>query len=380
MKYYLPILFFLLSACSQTGQGDLLEIAIETNRDSSLPLSEITDEMMAVELELTGESLINPDIISRIIITDNNIIVIATSIIQPTKPLVFNKDGKFIRSIGSRGQGPGEFNIILTVAFDEQSKRLFIVSAMPNKIICYDLDGFLLKESRYNSNWSIGDINYINGELFLDCMLFQNIEDNYKSVKTLYRMNENFQITDSCIRWENYWGQVVGDFHKPGHCNYIVKNNTSIYIYSPETYIKSHAPRIKVLRDTLYRWEDNHLVPDLKLKFRNDGFDREGDKIIDLYNIYRSTRYIFAMYDFNPDNKQRNTEKPKTYYFCYDTKTGKGYNIPEGYTDDINGIEKPVSIHPLHTGSETFYYWHTHMKPGDREEPNPTLYIIKLKK
>ena len=37
-------------------------------------------------------------------------------------------------------------------------------------------------------------------------------------------------------------------------------------------------------------------------------------------------------------------------------------------------------IHPLVTDSEIFYYWHTHMKPEDKEEPNPTLYIIKLKK
>jgi len=144
--------------------------------------------------------------------------------------------------------------------------------------------------------------------------------------------------------------------------------------------MKKYAPQIKVLRDTLYRLEDNRLVPELKLKFRNDGFDRAGDKIIDLYNIYRSSRYVFAMYEFNPNNKERNTERPTRYYFCYDTKTGKGFNIKDGYTDDINGIDKPVSIRPLHTDSEIFYYWHTHMKPDDREEPNPTLYIIKLKK
>ena len=52
----------------------------------------------------------------------------------------------------------------------------------------------------------------------------------------------------------------------------------------------------------------------------------------------------------------------------------------DGYTDDINGIEKRVRISPLVTDSEIFYYWHTHMKPEDKEEPNPTLYIIKLKK
>ena len=140
----------LLYACSQTGQGGLLEIPVYINRDISLPLSEIAAEITAIELELTDESLINPDMISRIIITDNYIIVTEYSMSGLGKPLVFNKDGKFIRSIGSRGQGPGEFNIILNAAFDDKHKRLFIVSWSPNKIICYNLDGKFIKESRLN--------------------------------------------------------------------------------------------------------------------------------------------------------------------------------------------------------------------------------------
>ena len=140
------------------------------------------------------------------------------------------------------------------------------------------------------------------------------------------------------------------------------------------------AHNIKVLRDTLYRLEDNHLIPELKLKFRNDGIDGYGDKIINLFNLYRSSRYIFANYVYNPNNRERNTEFPKTSYFCHDTKTGKGYNMLGGYTDDIHGIEEHVEIRPLTSDSEYFYYWYTHMNPNNSEEPNPTLYIGKLKK
>ena len=381
MKYYILILFFLLYACSQAGQGDLLEIPVDINQDISLPLSEITEEMTVIELEMTSESLINTDRISRIIISENHIITVESTLGGTGMTIVFNKDGKFIRTIGSRGQGPGEFNLIQTATFDAQSNRLFIVSAQPNKIICYDLNGKFIKESRLNSNGDFRDINYINGELFLDGSLMQKIEDIYTLKRILYRMNEDFQITDSCIARENYSERgvsIAGSYI--GHFNNIIKNNTSVYFYAPEIYIKSHAPQIKVLRDTLYRWEDNRLVPELKLRFRNEGFDSAGDKIIDLNNIYRSSRYVFAIYAFNPGNKLRTIEFPVRSHFCYDTKTGKGYSMLEGYTDDINGIEKRVDIRPLNTDSETFYYWYTHMKPGDHEEPNPTLYIIKLRK
>jgi len=159
-----------------------------------------------------------------------------------------------------------------------------------------------------------------------------------------------------------------------------VKNRTSIYIYPKELYPKWSAPNVIFLRDTLYRLADNQLIPELKLKFRNDGIDRYGDKVINIHNLYRSSRYIFANYVYNPNNRERNTEFPKPSYFCYDTKTRKGYNMLGGYTDDINGIEERVEIRPLSSDSEYFYYWYTHMNPNDREEPNPTLYIGKLKK
>ena len=127
-----------------------------------------------------------------------------------------------------------------------------------------------------------------------------------------------------------------------------------------------------VLRDTLYRIEKNQLIPELKLKFKNNGIDGGGNKFIHLFNMYRSSRYIFAIYN--------NEQDKNDYRFCYDTKTGKGYNMQDGYKDDIHQIEKRVSICPLNTDSEMFYYWHTHMKPDDLEEPNPTFYIGKLKK
>jgi len=210
--------------------------------------------------------------------------------------------------------------------------------------------------------------------LFLD---YIDVQDGKYAKRILYRMNDNFQVNDSIIHRENYYNR---NHHNSLYFpDFIVKRNAAIYLYFPEVYAKFMAPEVKVLRDTLYRLEDNYLVPELKLKFRNDGIDVFGDKIIDLFNIFRSSRYIFAYYQYNPNNRERNTERAKMYHFCYDTKTGIGYNMMDGYTDDINGIEKRVNIRPLHTDSEIFYYWHTNMKDDDREEPNPTLYIGKLK-
>ena len=62
-------------------------------------------------------------------------------------------------------------------------------------------------------------------------------------------------------------------------------------------------------------------------------------------------------------------------------KTGKGYNMKNGFTDDFHQIEKRINIRPFASNTELFYYWHTHMNEGDlNNEPNPTLYIGRLKK
>ena len=76
-----------------------------------------------------------------------------------------------------------------------------------------------------------------------------------------------------------------------------------------------------------------------------------------------------------PENTYRNPE----YFFCYDTKIGKGYDVAEGYTDDIHTGEV-VKIRPFSSDANKFYYLHTNMDDSVKEEPNPTLYIGTLKK
>ena len=377
VHYLLITLVLLFSSCSQTNQGDLFEIPVDIDQRNLLKLSNITEEITAIELELTDESIINPDEVGTIIISGNDVYIACWF-----KIFVFNKDGKFVRSIGSRGQGPGEFTTpISDLAIDERNKHLFALSG--HRIFCYDLTGTFLKVSRpFNSSsteitmFYPEIIDYINDELLISGdKVFRDANGSRFVSSMIYRLNDNFQITDSFTVRNNYYegGQV---HQKPKYR--IFKGGTSVYMYYSELYrilslpgVSLRAPAEVVLRDTLYRFEKNLFVPDLKLKFKNDGISN-GHKFIDLFYIYRSSRYVFSNY-------QNNLNENK-YYFCYDTKTGKGYNMQDGYTDDINGIDKPVKIWPSKYDTEMFYYLHTHINPDDLEEPNPTLYIGKLKK
>jgi len=363
MKHFLffIIITFLFFSCGETKQGDLLEIPVDIEQNNPLQLSEIAEEITAIELELTDESLLSPDYLTRITVTESEVIIAGLKI------HVFNKDGKIIRSIASRGQGPGEYNIIINIAIDKKNKRLFIVSANPDKIICYDLEGNFLKEFRFNQSFlsvTSMDLNYINDELVLvGQKMDKNEEKGLYSPSLVIRLSDDFQIIDSYTIRNLYIGnESFATLYK--HSDFILNGNSSVYLFYGDFYIKSDKSVEGTLCDTLYRFENDHLVPELKLRFSS--------KFIHLFNVYRSSRYVISFY--------ANNQGWNNYYFCYDIKTGKGYNMKDGFMDDINGIDKRVSIRPFNHDTEMFYYLHTHMKPGDLEEPNPTLYIGKLKK
>ena len=384
-SYYLLISWFLIVSCSEKKHGELLEIPVDLGQftASQLLLSEITEKITSIELELTDESLLKPQrgYLVRIIINDDLVIVAQTE-----KIFVFDRNGKFIRSIGSIGQGPGEYVRIRNIAFDESNKCLFL-SASPYKIICFDLNGNLVKESsmiqKDKSENDIQDIIYINNEFWILVYSFANEDENgLYNQSVLYRLNSELQITDTCMIRKIYERPKFTVSHK----DYILYSDPKVYLFYPYEFVPTpqnkanpgYMQRVNktVLRDTLYRFENNQLIPDLKLKFKHDGIGGDGYLFILLSNVFRSSRYVFAEYlnyllDYD--------DFYALFSFCYDTKTGKGYNIRDGFTDDIHQIEN-IKIRPFHSNPEMFYYWHTHMDPNDLEEPNPTLYIGKLKK
>ena len=52
----------------------------------------------------------------------------------------FDKSGKFLKTWGKKGMGPGEFDVIHTLAFDSQG-RLFVGDRQNNRIQIFDQNG-----------------------------------------------------------------------------------------------------------------------------------------------------------------------------------------------------------------------------------------------
>jgi len=70
--------------------------------------------------------------------TDGNIYVLDSG---NHRLQVFDKSGKYLRTIGKRGQGPGEFNGPICVQLDGETGNIFVADFLSRKIIIFDKEG-----------------------------------------------------------------------------------------------------------------------------------------------------------------------------------------------------------------------------------------------
>ena len=134
-----------LSACGgekNVPQGEVPVIDIENaiQNPQELLLSDFGEKISYVPLETTDESLIKLHSSSKMIVTDPYIFIGE----DHSPILCFERTtGKFLRTIGSLGQGPGEYQNPSEMEVDAEAKRIYIRVA-PSHYLCYDFEGEFL--------------------------------------------------------------------------------------------------------------------------------------------------------------------------------------------------------------------------------------------
>ena len=346
----LAIMAACISAC-QTQTGTLKIIPVDIHEDSPVKLSEITEEIKKISLELTDESPIGR--ITKVIYQGDRLIIYDG---QTSKILLFDSQGKYIRQVGRRGQGPGEYNIISDIAYDESEHIIFI--ATNSKILCYNIEGILLHECKtHNSEYIYFQDGYIN---LFSTRFGVKVEDGYLNLTTLYRMDGKCNLVDSIIVKSVILNRLIGSTFLQK--DYISKVNAQTFLYYP---VLTPEP---IVRDTLYELKEGRMIPFLKLRFSDEGAtSSSGNQTKLLTNIWRSERFVIAGYQNRDGN----------FCFMHDLKTGHSANMKDGFEDDIHHSGK-VNIRPL--GENYFYYFFTPELTDEnlKEEPNPDICIGKL--
>ena len=364
MNFFLRIVFFygfvtLLQACKSEEKGDVLTIPVNLDKEYPLVLSEITVKIESIELEVTDESLISRP--SHVFYSSEYIIVSELRAI-----MLFDNKGKFIRQIGSVGQGPHDFIGVGGIAVDFDSKRIFVFSDSDRKMICYDFNGNFIKKSpigHYSGTYN-SYINFLDNRILFYYESFISVSEKSKNEKYLFFIDDDLLKSDSIIIKSFAPRPIIETGFSTIKVDYITKegDNTYLYYFAPFP--------ANFVSDTLYLIKNNQLIPHLNVKFKNGGLKTDGSKAVTILNIFRSSRYVFTLYS--------HVSMRQFYYFCHDLQSGESYNMKDGFTDDVYTGEKVV-IRPFANDANKFYYLHTNLKEDDFDEPNPTLYIGTLK-
>ena len=346
-KYFVFILILFFVSC-QEQESSLLTIPVTPKELIDIPLSAITDKLEKIELETTEECLISR--VDQVFCNDKYIITVG-----PKNIFLFDKKGKFISPIGRIGNGPGEFPHIYKTGMDWKKNELYVVC--PGKIICFNLDGMVTKEKKVDFSGIVKYIANIDNSI---CIIQETTGKEHHSSLLLFDKTLS-SLTDSVpIRTVSLPRMMTTmSFYE----DFVTVEDKQVFLYYPELNPE------KCMRDTLYIVKENRVEPYLRLSFE-DVYKADGYKNTYLMNIYKSSRFVFATYTTEDD--QRTVKQ-----FCYDMKSKQGGCVA-GYTDDFVTSEK-VIIHPLHINGEKFWFMKT-VWDGEGDEPNPTLFIGTLKK
>ncbi|MDE6826012.1 MAG: 6-bladed beta-propeller [Paramuribaculum sp.] len=129
----------LLFGCSKptpsSGDGiTTYHLDFDELRDTICPLSMIADSVSYIDLETTPQSLLAQ--VTACGFCDSGIVVFDQ---RGGSVLLFSGNGKFLRPIGAKGQGPGEY--IRPEAIDVDRNIVYVYDGLQGSILKYALDG-----------------------------------------------------------------------------------------------------------------------------------------------------------------------------------------------------------------------------------------------
>ena len=144
----------MMTACENKQQtSDAVIIHPDKFVETEMKLTDIAEELEYIQLDNTR--LMRS---WQIKMTDKYIFVAARD-----ELLQFDRNGTFIKTIGSKGQGPGEFSTCTNITLDEKGERIFVRNG--SWALAYSFDGHFLGKTEIPLEGMV-DVAYTHGSLY----------------------------------------------------------------------------------------------------------------------------------------------------------------------------------------------------------------------
>lgn len=295
-------------------------------------LSEFATDVKLIQLENTPEAMLGN--VENIEFTKDYIFI--KFWMHPI--LQFSRDGKFIRNVGRKGKGPGEYNSCMKMSIDETNERIYI-HTIELSMMVFNFDGEYIKTikfpalERFQNYWIWGR----------DSMLisyFEPVLGNEPFVFIEY--NEQGDTLQSI---PNYIFYDLTEQANPFHISPFEEQNF-YYRFKNKIYMKGFY------NDTVYSYNDNNkIVPKFFIDLKEHKlpydliYERKWNRHLpnDLCwtGVHETSNYVIIPYGYHFDQNKPESKKEEKGCILYNKKTKEGIAIKEtkqgGFVDDITG-------------------------------------------
>lgn len=327
--YYSVVLVSLFSFSLSAQKEIPFAKGISTIQD--IKLSSIAEKIEYIPLETTEECLLRADIMD-ITLTQDYLFVCDHEYVYQ-----FTPKGKFIRRIGKKGQGPGEYTqSILGVVYNDTKKEIIMTDFRTSKALIYSYEGEYLRSFKTAN------------ELFISYFKQPDLLFGYSSAflisrdqtgKDLFVYNDKGkQINDFRFNYQKgkrYPALIfsLGLFYEyKGDVFY--KNPLEDIIFKIEGKKKTPAYRFNLEQfEKLNEEEDAILTVDKKKNIGTNLPNPAAEKKINFIKLFEISPFLFIA--FGQENEYRTA--------LYDKAKDKVYRVHSkkidkpGFTDDLEG-------------------------------------------
>jgi hypothetical protein len=341
VEYYLEIIrrkqkivcFCLLSAllcCKNVDNNHvlvLLNIDEATKNEKQMYLSSIGRTIKYVCLETKDDCLINEDFIVFTGLVQNSLLIADLN-----GCYLFNMDGKFIRQIGHKGNGPGEYGNIENVVSDEINNKIMITSSSTRGILVYDDKGNYIETllNQVNlSHWS-----FLNNET-----IALNIGN--------YRGNSREKLAITSLSGDTLLTVPNSDFFNGSRSPLNLNNMAYFYTFEDKVYY------YRMFNDTIYYIDKNYeLIPQYIFLSSNHKLEKtiraDAMKFVETavdyilpWQIIETDKYLFV-------NMFTNKKGLKPYFYDKDKKKFVSITNPENHNSDgfVNDLDNGPVFFP----------------------------------
>jgi len=375
---YILFLIFITFSCNSKNENlyEIINLREAFENKKSININDIATNFEYIKLETNDECLTG----TRLAVYSNDQYLIA---IDREKILLFDrKDGRFIREVGHKGNGPGEYSRTYNVMPFDEGKNI-VYAGRNKKRYGYSLDGQL--KDTLSIPELVSEIGNIDDNIFAAFM--PDYQGGEKIKIVLFNHNDSLMKT-----FPNYLSSP---------------KTSSVFVWNPNSWFYKLDKQLyfyQLFNDTVFHVETNSLTPKYVLNMgpysppyeMKTSPEFEPGKYFIMRTIQESSKYLFCSFNFNKKNYTAIFDKNKrtTVVNDYSPESGLGFinNINDFIPLEFSSInEKDELICTMNAlkikqwfdlNPEKISQLPEYLKnlKNIQETNNPVIIIAKLKK